>query len=164
MNKMLKSILASCLLFVSLSATATEATAPTLFDRLGGETGVTQIVADTFANHKANPIVQNRFAYSDPTYVKQRVYEIFAMATGSTDVKYDGDLAAIHSNMNISEMEFNAVVDDVLSALATNKVAQQEQNEVLAILWGARPAIVNMNVSTQTLTAPAAPAEAAHAH
>ena len=63
--------------------------------------------------------------------------------------------------MNINEMEFNAVVDDVMAALAKNNVAQQEQNEVLAILWGARPAIVNMNVTTQELTAPAEPA---HAH
>jgi len=163
MNKMLKSILTACMLVVSLSASAEEAAAPTLFERLGGEAGARQIVADTYHNHKTNPIVQNRFAYSDAEYVKQRVYEIFAMATGAPEVKYDGDLAAIHSNMNISEMEFNAVVDDVMSALAKNNVAQQEQNEVLAILWGARPAIVNMNVTTQTLTAPA-PAAAAHAH
>lgn len=161
MTKMLKSILTVCLLFVSLNATATEATTPTLFERLGGEAAARQIVADTYNNHKANPIVQNRFAYSDAEYVKQKVYEIFAMATGNPEVKYEGDLAATHSNMNISEMEFNAVVDDVMSALVKNNVAQQEQNEVLAILWGARPAIVNMNVTTQTLTAPA---KEAHTH
>ena len=161
MNKMLKSILTACLLVVSLGASAQEATAPTLFERLGGEAGAKQIVADAVHNHKTNPIVQNRFKYSDVEYVNRRVYEIFAMATGNPDVTYDGDLAAIHSNMNISEMEFNAVVDDVMAALTKNNVAQQEQNEVLAILWGARPAIVNTNVTRDSLVAPAAEA---HTH
>lgn len=164
MNKMLKSLLAATLLIVSLGASASEeAQGPSLFDRLGGEEAARQIVADTYHNHTINPIVKNRFQYSDAEYVKERVYQIFAMATGHPTVKYDGDLAAIHSPMNINEMEFNAIVDDVMSALVKNNVGQQEQNEVLAILWGARPAIVNMNVHTQTLTAPA-PAAEAHAH
>lgn len=162
MTNMLKSLLAAAALMFSLGASASEeATGPSLFDRLGGEAGARQIVADTYHNHTVNPIVKNRFSYSDAEYVKQRVYEIFAMATGAPDVTYDGDLAAIHKPMNINEMEFNAIVDDVMAALAKSNVAQQEQNEVLAILWGARPAIVNMNVTTQELTAPAEPA---HAH
>ncbi len=35
--------------------------------------------------------------------------------------------------MNINEIEFNAVVDDVLAACEKHKVAQRKPNEALAI-------------------------------
>lgn len=152
MKKLLNTLLSVSLLCYSLGSFAEEAKGPSLFDRMGGEPVARQIVADTWANHTSNPIVKNRFANSDGEYVKQKVYEIFAMATGA-DVKYTGkEMKATHATMNISEMEFNAVVDDVMSALVKNKIGQQEQNEVLAILWSVRPAVVNSNVTTKTLT------------
>jgi hemoglobin len=82
------------------------------------------------------------------------------MATGG-DVEYTGqDMKTTHAAMNISEMEFNAVVDDIMDALDENKIAQQEKNEILAILWSVRPDVVNSNISTKALS----PTTAAHAH
>ncbi|MFK8027333.1 MAG: group 1 truncated hemoglobin [Gammaproteobacteria bacterium] len=123
-----------------------------LYDRIGGEKKARAIVSDIWDNHSKNPIVKDRFAKSNPDYVKQRVFEIFAAATGATDVSYGGlDMKAAHTGMNISEMEFNAVVDDVLAACASNGVPQQEMNEVLAILWSVRKDIVNSHIITDTL-------------
>lgn len=152
MKKLLNTLLSLSLLCFSVGSFADAAKGPSLFDRMGGEKVARKIVADTWANHTSNPIVKNRFANSDGAYVKQKVYEIFAMATGA-DVKYTGKpMADTHATMNISEAEFNAVVDDVMSALEKNKIAKQEQNEVLAILWSVRPAVVNSNLTTKTLT------------
>ncbi len=152
MKKLFNTLLSLSLLCFSVGSFAEEAKGPSLFDRMGGEKVARQIVADTWANHTSNPIVKDRFANSDPKYVKQKVYEIFAMATGA-DVKYTGkSMPDTHAGMNISEMEFNAVVDDVMAALEKNKIGKQEQNEVLAILWSVRPAIVNSNLTTKTLT------------
>jgi hemoglobin len=152
MKKLLNTLLSISLLFLSFNTFSDEMKGPSLFDRMGGEKVARQIVADTWANHTSNPIVKNRFANSDGEYVKQKVYEIFAMATGA-DVKYTGKtMEDTHATMNISEAEFNAVVDDVMAALEKNKIAKQEQNEVLAILWSVRPAVVNSNLTTKTLT------------
>lgn len=124
----------------------------TLYERIGGREKVKAIVEDIWNNHAKNPIVKDRFAGSDPAYVKKRVFEIFAAATGATDVEYKGmDMKTAHKGMNISEMEFNAVVDDVLAACEMHKVAQQERNEVLAILWSVRKDIVNSHIITDTL-------------
>lgn len=113
-------------------------------------------MSDIWDNHSNNPIVKDRFAGSDPVYVKQLVFEIFAAATGATDVKYSGkDMKAAHMGMNISEMEFNAVIDDVLAACESNGVAQQERNEVLAILWSVRKDIVNADNQPKVETKPA---------
>lgn len=153
MKKLFNTLLSASLLCFSLGSIADEAKGPSLFERIGGEKVARQVVADTWANHTSNPIVMNRFANSDGAYVKQKVYEIFAMATGA-DVKYTGKpMKELHSSMNINEAEFNAVVDDVMMALAKNKVGQQEQNEVLAILWSVRPDVVNANLTTKTLKA-----------
>lgn len=123
-----------------------------LYDRIGGEEKARAIVSDIWDNHSKNPIVKDRFAGSDPAYVKQLVFEIFAAATGATDVKYSGkDMKAAHRGMNISEMEFNAVVDDVLAACESNGIEAQERNEVLAILWSVRKDIVNAHIITDTL-------------
>lgn len=135
-----------------------------LYDRIGGEKKARAIVSDIWDNHSKNPIVKDRFAKSNPDYVKQRVFEIFAAATGATDVSYGGlDMKAAHTGMNISEMEFNAVVDDVLAACASNGVAQQEMNEVLAILWSVRKDIVNSHIITDTLVKSDAPSKS-HSH
>jgi hemoglobin len=44
--------------------------------------------------------------------------------------------------MNISEQEFNTVIDDMLDALAKNGVGQRERDEILCILWSMRKEIV----------------------
>jgi hemoglobin len=46
--------------------------------------------------------------------------------------------------MNISDQEFNAVIDDVLKALKSNGIGEQENNEVLAILWSMKGEIVGV--------------------
>lgn len=160
MKKLIKSIAIVgfvCALFTSVNVMAEKEamvapTGPTLYDRIGGEVTSRAIVEDIWTNHSNNPIVKGRFLYSDADAVKERVFEIFAAATGG-DVKYTGmDLAERHSNMNISEMEFNAAVDDIMAAMTKNNIAQKEKDEVLVILWSVRPAIVNRFMTTEALT------------
>ena len=139
-------------LIVSLATSLAISAEQSLYERIGGESKARAIVEDIWHNHSINPIVKDRFAGSDPVYVKKRVFEIFAAATGATDVKYGGkDMKSAHAGMNISEMEFNAVVDDVLKACASNGLDQHQQNEILAILWSVRKDIVNSHIITDTL-------------
>ena len=149
--------IAVSLLFTSPLAVSSE---KSLYDRIGGEKVVRAIVEDIWNNHAANPIVKDRFAKSNPHYVKQMVFEIFAAATGAADVEYTGkDMKTAHAGMNISEMEFNAVVDDVLAACASHGLQQQELNEILAILWSVRKEIVNSHIITDALVKADSPSQ-----
>jgi hemoglobin len=152
LHKIIKSLFVLTVLAVSLTTIAEEtAKKPSLFDRIGGAEMAHKIVSDTWENHMKNPIIKDRFAHSDPAYVKTKVYEVFAASTGG-NVKYTGkDMKTTHVGMNISDMEFNAAVDDVLAALDKNGIAQQERNEVLAILWSVRGDIVNPHLLTKNL-------------
>lgn len=125
---------------------------PSLYDRIGGEPVARAICEDIWTNHTLNPIVNNRFSNSNPEYVKQKVFEIFASATGGP-VEYTGkDMLTTHAAMNISDMEFNAVVDDVLKALDMNNVGKRERGEVLAILWSVKDQVVNNKLTSKALT------------
>ena len=135
-----------------LCATASYAGERSLYDRIGGEKVVRAVTEDIWNNHSKNPIVNNRFANSDSTYVKQKVFEIISATTGGS-YKYTGkDMLTTHAGMNISDMEFNAVVDDVLKAFEMHNVGQQERNEVLAILWSVKDQVVNSKLTTRTLS------------
>lgn len=135
-----------------LITTASYASETSLYDRIGGEKGARAITEDIWNNHSKNPIVNNRFANSDPVYVKQKVFEIVAATTGG-NVKYTGkDMLSTHASMNISDMEFNAVVDDVLKAFEMHGVKKKERDEVLAILWSVKDQIVNPKLTTRSLS------------
>ena len=152
MTKLYSMLLVLALTLGSMSSFADGHGHHSLYQRMGGEPVIRAIVDDIWINHGKNPIVKNRFINTDETYLKKLVFEIFAVATSATDVEYTGkDLKASHVGMNISEMEFNAVVDDIMNAMESNSVSKAHQAEVLAILWSTRPAIVNTNVTTNTL-------------
>jgi hemoglobin len=116
----------------------------TLYDRLGGQNGIAAIVEDIWTNHTSNPAIQQRYAASDPENVKRLVREFFGAGIGGPEVYTGQDMLSAHKGMNISDKEFVAVVDDVLSALDKNNVGQTERNEVLCILYSMKGDIVHV--------------------
>jgi len=92
-----------------------------LYERLGKRPGIQQIASDIWDNHISNPLINNRYAASDPVEVKRLVTELCCAGFGGPE-KYTGmDMISAHKGMNINEAEFIAVCDDVLKALDTNK-------------------------------------------
>ena len=51
-------------------------------------------------------------------------------------------MLATHQGMNISALEFMAVLDDALEALQKNNIDQREQEEVLYVLYSMRADVV----------------------
>ncbi len=113
-----------------------------LFERLGGNDGITAIAHDVVDNHVINPAVAKRFADSDVPALKHAAATFFITGTGGENVYKGKDMLATHKGMNISAVEFMAVLDDALKALDKNNVEQREQEEVLYILYSMRSEIV----------------------
>ncbi len=116
----------------------------TLYERLGKKPGIEQIASDIWDNHISNPIINNRYAASDPVKVKRLVTELCCAGFGGPEEYTGMDMISSHKGMNINEAEFIAVCDDVLKALDTNKVGQREKDEVLCILYSMKPEIVHL--------------------
>jgi len=115
-----------------------------LYSRLGGHDGISALARTVFENHCKNEVIKNRYTKSDPENVVQKVTEFMCAGFGGKE-KYTGeDMLTAHTGMNISDEEFNAVVDDVMKALDTHSAAQREKDEILAALWSMRGEIVHV--------------------
>jgi hemoglobin len=115
-----------------------------LFERLGGNQGITAIANDVVDNHLVNNAIASRFAESDIPAMKNAAATFFIAGTGGENVYKGKDMLAAHKGMNISATEFMAVLDDALAALEKNNVGQREQEEVLFVLYSMRSAIVHV--------------------
>jgi len=133
-----------------------------LFDRLGGEAGVSNIVADFTPRVLDDPRVnwgrqgvthgglsvhhgQSETWKSTPQNVavlKKHLAEFIALATGGP-AHYTGQQIEIaHANMHISNPEFDAAIGDLKASLDNLKFPNVEQKELLAIIESTRPEIV----------------------
>ena len=113
-----------------------------LFERLGGNEGITAIANDVVDNHLKNKAIATRFENSDVEKMKNAAATFFISGTGGENVYKGKDMLAAHKGMNISALEFMAVLDDALDALRKNNVGQREQEEVLFVLYSMRSDIV----------------------
>ncbi|MEN8175854.1 MAG: group 1 truncated hemoglobin, partial [Pseudomonadota bacterium] len=99
--------------------------AKTLYERLGGIEGITQLVDDAVDAHLSNPVVQTRFENAgDVEHAKRMSVEFFCAGSGGPQSYRGKDMLTAHKGMNISEQEFIAVVDDILGAMDRNKVGE----------------------------------------
>lgn len=113
-----------------------------LYDRLGGRSGIEAIVENIWENHVSNPLINKRYADSDPVKVKRLVTEMCCAGFGGPETYTGKDMIAAHKNMNINDTEFVAVCDDVLKALDQNHVGQREKDEILCILYSLKNDVV----------------------
>jgi hemoglobin len=113
-----------------------------LYERLGGRPGIEAIVENIWENHVSNPLINKRYADSDPDNVKRLVTEMCCAGFGGPETYTGKDMIAAHKNMNINDTEFVAVCDDVLKALDQNNVGQREKDEILCILYSLKNDVV----------------------
>lgn len=129
--------------FFTLDASAEEeVAAPSLYERLGGNTGITKIVKDTIALHHENEKIAHYFADVDDDVLAKHVIAFFAAGTGGP-VDYQGrDMTAAHASIPMSDADYDAAVADVMNAVKANGVDAKSASEVASILESLRPAVM----------------------
>jgi hemoglobin len=123
--------------------------AASLFDRLGGSSGIKAIVDDIVARHMENPVIQARFRPYLETpdkidAVKKHTCAFLEAGSGGTAQYAGRTMQAAHRGMNISEAEFMAALDDILAALRKRGVDEQSQRDVLAIAYSLKGDILHV--------------------
>lgn len=117
----------------------------TLYERLGGASGIAVLVDDLMAAHMINPAVKSRFEnIKDLDHAKKMGAEFFCMGAGGPQTYTGKDMLAAHKGMNISEQEYLAVMDDIVGAMVKNKVSDDAQKDVLAILYSLKGQIIRV--------------------
>ncbi len=115
-----------------------------LYERLGGETGLSAIVKDVIDLHLENPVVRVRFQDADRERLHRLAFEFFGMGSGGPQQYSGKDMREVHRSMNISGDEYLAVVDDIMKALEKNNVGAESRTEVLGILYSLKDDIVRV--------------------
>ena len=115
-----------------------------LYERLGGLEKISSIMNDVVDLHCVNPLIKVRFEKSDTAKLKAAATTFFCSGSGGPETYTGKDMLTAHRGMNISEQEFMAVVDDILAALDTHRVGDQEKMEVLSILYSMRGEIIRV--------------------
>jgi len=120
----------------------------TLFERLGGRDGITELVDDAVENHMNNPAVSARFLpyREEPerlAVIKKHTVDFFSAGSGGP-VTYTGrEMPEAHKGMNISPGEYMEVVDDIFLALDKNGIDEESKKDVLYILWSLKGLIIS---------------------
>jgi hemoglobin len=131
-----------------------------LFERLGGEQGITAIVddftprliQDPRVNWQRNGIRRSSLFRRDSVVwsatpqnvanLKKHLVQFLALATGGP-ANYDGkEMKSAHASLRIGNPEFDAAIGDIKASLDKLQVPNKEQKEIIAIIESTRPQIV----------------------
>lgn len=132
-------------LFSACKDTADDTT--TLYDRLGGVNAISAVVDQFLGNVVADNRINGRFAatVADPfrtQLLRNNLIDQICSATGGPCAYKGKDMKTAHAGMNITDDEFNALVEDLVAALDHFSVGADEKTELLGILAPLKPDIV----------------------
>ncbi|GJL59064.1 MAG: hypothetical protein NPIRA03_19210 [Nitrospirales bacterium] len=115
-----------------------------LYDRLGGKPAITAVI-DEFVGNVANDArINGRFATTDIPKLKGHLVDQVCGATGGPCTYTGRDMKTTHAGMRITNADFTAMVEDLVSALNTFQVPQREQKELLGLLGSMKSDIVEI--------------------
>lgn len=140
-------IFSICGILIVNGQTPVETNQPSLFERLGGTEGITQIVNDVAEAHMNNSAINERFLplKNQPErleMIKQQTIEFFSAGSGG-NIQYTGkDMQTIHKGMNITPSDYMHVVDDIMMVLDKHKIDEESKKDVLSILWSLKGMII----------------------
>jgi hemoglobin len=121
-----------------------------LWDRLGGETGVTKVIDDFVAAAGADKEVDffrgGKFPSDEKAVAKLKrgLVEMVSSVSGGP-LKYSGrDMKTAHAGMKVTQKEFDKLAGHLKAALEKNKVGEAEVKEVMAAAAGTAKDIVEV--------------------
>jgi len=115
-----------------------------LYERLGGKDAISGVVDDFVANVAADVRINARFAKTDIARLKLMLVDQICEATGGPCTYTGKSMREAHKGMNITEAEFNALVEDLTRSLDKFNVPEREKMELLTALGGMKGDIVGL--------------------
>lgn len=118
-----------------------------LFERLGGIDAITA-VARAFEDRAANDDrINQKFARTDLNRLTKEFVDQLCEVTGGPCTYTGRNMKDAHTNMAVSNGEFDAFMEDLVAILDNLKVGKAEQDELLSLLNSLRGEIVEVDSS-----------------
>lgn len=129
----------------AMPALADDAPAPAddaVYQALGGREGLKAIVSDFLNLVLADDRIKKQFADADMEHLAMRLNEQLCELSGGP-CKYGGkDMKTIHAEQHVTNAQFNALAEDLQSAMEKHNVPARAQNKLLAKLAPMQRSIV----------------------
>lgn len=121
--------------FAQSAATPAVASASSpLFQTFGGKPGLVTLMDDFMVRLLADPRTGPHFKPADQQRVKEQLVDQFCVAMAGPCVYKGADMKAVHSNLDITKGDFNALVEMLQLAMDGQKIPFTAQNQLLALL------------------------------
>jgi len=115
-------------------AAAAKADPQSLYVRLGGHGTIRKIVDDFAVRLAADVRLNKHFAGINMMALKEKLVGQLGELCGGPEVYTGKDMKTAHRGMGISEMEWNAFIDDLTQSLAAAGVPEVQKQELLVKL------------------------------
>lgn len=105
-----------------------------LFDRMGGATVVAKVVDELLDLSISDPRTKRSFQKINLRRLREKLNEqVCALSNGPC--QYTGDsMKEVHAGLDITDAEFNGLVEHMITALDDNGVGLREKNELIKLL------------------------------
>jgi hemoglobin len=144
-TKSLANVTVSLLFFGTLFFTTVsckkddDVTEKSLYERLGKTEAITAVVDQFLGNVVADNRINAKFSatVASPTRLaalRTNLIDQICQGTGGPCVYKGKTMAAAHAGMAITQVEFDALAEDLSSALTKLKVTEKEKAELMAIV------------------------------
>lgn len=141
---MFRLLLINCCLFILLSSCSVNSGEKTLFEQLNGKAGIERIVNSFIQQIAKDEHILPYFAKASVSHFRAGFINHMCDVSGGP-CRYEGDsMIDIHTGMNISEADFNRVVELLIIAMEENHVSYSTQNKVLAKLAPMRKEVIKL--------------------
>lgn len=115
---------------------------PSLYEQFGESRGLGALVDDLLHRFAEDPRVAPKFANTNiPRFRRLFVEHLCTIIDGPCT--YDGDdMREVHTGLDISETQFNAVVEHLIDAMQARGIPRAAQNRLIARLAPMRKDII----------------------
>lgn len=135
--------LAVVALLAGCTTTAPKDPAPSVYEQLGGEPAVRQLVNDFTYLMATDERVAEIFAFTDWAKFRPVMHDFLCEVAGGGCTYHGPDMVAAHRGIGISHGEFNVSVENMQKAMTKNDIPLSAQNRLLALLAPMRSDIVH---------------------
>ena len=113
-----------------------------VYQALGGREGLKAIVADLLNLVVADDRIKKQFVDADMEHLAMRLNEQLCVLSGGPCTYGGKDMKTIHADQHVNNAQFNALAEDLQSAMDKHHVPARAQNKLLAKLAPMQRSIV----------------------
>jgi len=115
-------------------ASHTTASSDEVFQEFGGKVGISKVIDDFLGIWAADPRISARLKDADVERLGFLLKEQITQLTGGPAVYSGRDMKSAHQGMGLRNADFNALAEDLQTAMEKNGVPTRAQNKLLSRL------------------------------